>query len=86
MAMSRFETEERPVKPDEFDEWLDELGLLADCEGAWALIGAWMYSPTECTRYLVTLPGLWEGLIARGRYADLRRFDLGMRVGRRMGV
>jgi len=81
--MKRFECEERAVKPADFDGFLWELGLLADTAGAWALIGVFMSMPTEVCRYLLTLPGMWEGLIARGRYADRIRYELGVRVGRR---
>ena len=84
--MRRFEAEPRVPKPDDFDEWLWELGLLADTAGAWALIGAWMYSSDECCRYLIAIPGMWDGLIARGHYADRARYEAGVRVGRRVGL
>jgi hypothetical protein len=84
--MRRFEHEPRVLKPDSFDAWLSEIGDVADALGAWALIGAWRNSPTECCRYLITLPGLWDGLIARGRYADRRRYEAGVYAGRRIGL
>jgi hypothetical protein len=82
--MRRFEPEPRAVMPEDFGPWLGELALLADAEGAWALVGAWMHAPRECCRYLVTVPGLWEGLIARAQYADQLRWAQGVRAGRRM--
>jgi len=76
--MPRFEPEARVQKPADFDQWLWEVGLLADTEGAWALIGMWWHSPPECCRYLLTLPGMWTGLLARGLYADRVRFEIGI--------
>jgi len=84
--MPRFEAEARVQKPADFDQWLWEVGLLADTEGAWALIGMWWHSPPECCRYLASQPALWELLIARARYADARRWDAGVRLGRGVGV
>jgi hypothetical protein len=81
MAMSRFEAEPRATKPTDFDPWLEELGLLADTEGAQALLGIIWYAPVECLAYLVTVPGLWAGLLARSKYADLKRFYLGVAIG-----
>ena len=82
--MTRFDSDARVMeKPADFDGWLWECGLMADTEGAWALIGMWWGSPVECCRYLLTLPGMWEGLLARGRYRDRVRFELGIYVGRR---
>jgi len=80
--MRRFEAEPRAVLPLDFDAWLGGLGDIADTCGAWALIGAWRKSPTEYCRYLVTIPGLWEGLIARGQYADRARYEAGVYRGR----
>ena len=74
------------LKPYEFDAWIDELGLVADCEGAWALIGAFWFAPEDCCRYLVANPAIWEGLLARGRYADRKRFETGVMFGRRAGL
>ena len=78
----RFEMEPRPVKPIDFDQWLHEVGLVADCEGAWALVGTFWWSPPECCRFLVSVPGLWEGLLARARYADTLRFTAAIVRGR----
>lgn len=76
----------RRSKPPEFDLWLEEIGMVADTLGAWALVGVWMGSPVECNRYLVTVPGAWEGLLARGHFADRRRFEMGVCNGRRVGT
>ena len=84
--MRRFEHEDAPVKPLDFDAFVEELGLVAECEGAWALIGAFWFAPLECCRYLASQPELWELLIARARYADARRWDAGVRLGRGVGL
>ncbi len=84
--MRRFELEARAVKPPEFDAWLSEIGDVADVEGAWALIGAWRNAPTDYCRFLITIPGLWEGLIARAQYADRRRYETGVQIGRGVGL
>jgi hypothetical protein len=68
----RFETETRATEPIAFREWLAELGEIADEEGSWMLIMAWMYAPHECCAYLMTLPGVVEMLLARARYADAK--------------
>jgi hypothetical protein len=83
--MRRFEVEARPDKPPEFDAWLDELGLVGDCEGTWALVGTLWRSPAECCKYLGTLPGVWSGLLARAQYADRSRFEFGVYLGRNAG-
>ena len=80
------EPEPQLMKPRDFDAWLLQIGMTADAAGAWAVVGAWMRSPEDCCRYLVSLPGLWEGLIARGRYADQRRYEEGVMIGRRAGL
>jgi len=84
--MRRFEAEPRAVLPLDFDAWLHDLGDVADTCGAWALVGAWRKAPTEYCRYLVTLPGLWEGLIARAQYADRVRYEAGVLTGRGVGL
>ncbi len=84
--MRRFEHEPRALKPEGFDAWLEKVGDVADALGAWALIGAWRNSPVECCRYLVTIPGLWDGLIARAQYADRRRYESGVLIGRGVGA
>jgi hypothetical protein len=84
--MRRFEYEDAPVMPPDFEDFLDELGLVADCEGAWALVGMFWHAPIECCRYLASQPELWELLIARARYADARRWDAGVRLGRGVGL
>ena len=84
--MRRFEAEDAPVKPLDFDAFLEELGLVADCEGAWALVGMFWHAPVEVCRYLASQPALWELLIARARYADARRWDAGVRLGRGVGL
>jgi hypothetical protein len=84
--MQRFEVEARQPKPPDFDVWLLGLGDVADTCGAWALIGAWRKSATEHCRYLVSQPGLWEGLIARGQYADRARYEAGVVIGRGVGL
>jgi hypothetical protein len=81
--MPRFEPEPRAVKPPDFDAWLDELGLVADCEGEWALIGTLWRSPRECCAYLATIPGMWASLLTRARYADFRRFYDAVWMGHR---
>lgn len=80
--MRRFEAEPRAKKPADFDEWADELGLLADTEGAHALIGMLWYAPPECIAYLMLEPGLWPGLLARGTFADMQRYVRGVMAGR----
>jgi len=84
--MRRFEAESRAVKPSEFDPWLEELGLVADCEGAWALVGMFWHAPVECCRYLVAHQPLWEGLVARARFADAQRWHAGVWRGRGAGL
>ena len=81
--MPRFEAEPRAQLPRDFDAWLQGLGDVADTCGAWAVIGAWRKGPTEHCRYLVTLPGVWEQLIARGLYADRVRYEFGIANGSR---
>jgi len=81
--MSRFEAERRGLKPAGFDRWLSECGDVADVLGAWALIGVWFSSAPEMCAYLLTIPGMWEGLLARGRYADRCRYELGVWCGQR---
>ena len=81
--MSRFEAEPRVVKPCGFETWLRECGEVADVLGAWALIGVWFSSTPDQCAYLLTIPGMWEGLLARGRYADRCRYDAGVYYGRR---
>jgi hypothetical protein len=84
--MQRFEPEARAALPLDYDAWVLGLGDVADTCGAWALIGAWRKSPTEYCRYLVTQPGIWEELIARGQYADRRRYESGVLTGRGVGL
>jgi hypothetical protein len=84
--MRRFEFEESPPKPIDFEDFVEELGLVADCEGAWALVGMFWHAPVECCRYLACQPALWEELISRARYADARRWDAGVRLGRGVGL
>jgi hypothetical protein len=79
----RFEAEARAMKPDAFDEWLEELGDVAD-EGPWVLVMAWMYAPVECCAYLVAQPGVWDGLVARAQYAAAHH-DWSV-IARRVGV
>lgn len=87
-AFMRFLESEPPVvlKPFQFDEWYEEIGLVADCEGAWAVVGMFWSASEECCRYLVSHPSLWESLLARGRYSDRRRFETGVTLGRRAGL
>jgi len=80
--MKRFEYEDHPPKPADFDGWLSEMALLGDSEGQWALIGMWFYSPRECCAYLVSLPGVWQELLSRAAYADAQRYGVGITVGR----
>lgn len=78
----RFETEPRAPMPKDFEPWLEELGLLADCEGFWPLMIGWTYAPPECCQYLQTIPGAWALLCTRARYADsLRRHERERSVG-----
>lgn len=74
------------LKPYEFDGWMDELGDVADEAGAWALIGCFWHASEECCRYLVANPTLWQGLLARAQFADKRRYESGVMLGRRMGA
>ena len=71
------------VKPSGFDDFLDELSMVADHAGVWALIGVFWFAPEEPCRYLVAHPHLWEGLLTRARYADWKRFESGMQLGQR---
>lgn len=84
--MRRFEAEDRAVMPPGFPAWFEEMQFIADAAGAWALVGAWMRSPPEHCRYLVTLPGVWAGLIARAQYADWQRYEAGVLIGRGVGL
>jgi hypothetical protein len=84
--MRRFEVEDRAPKPPEFDAFIEELGLIADCEGAWALVGMFWHAPPECCKYLAAHQHVWEGLLARARFADARRYSEGVHVGRRVGL
>lgn len=80
--IQRFEPEDRATKPPDFDGWLEELQMLADCEGEAAALGVLMlYAPVECVRYLVSQQTLLHELLARGRYADRCRMTFGMAVG-----
>jgi hypothetical protein len=81
--MRRFEMEPRPVVPSGFDDWLHELGMVADGEGEWALVGLLWHSPREHCAYLAGLPGVWPQLWARAQYADRSRFAFGVWTGRR---
>ena len=70
----RFEAEPRAAtKPPEFDEWIVDLADIADTEGSWTLITAWMYAPVDSCRYLMRFPGLVDALILRARYTDQQR-------------
>jgi len=71
--MRGLEVEPPAPRPEEFEAFVDELGLLADCEGVWGLIGAFWFVPAECGRYLAAQPAIWQGLMARARYADARK-------------
>jgi len=82
----RFELEGRARKPAGFDAWLDELGLVGDCEGEWALVGMLWHSDRACCAYLATLPGVWPGLLARAQYSDRCRFTFGIWSGRHAGT
>jgi hypothetical protein len=84
--MRSLQAEPRPIKPIDFDEFVEELGLVADCEGAWALVGAFWFAPQDACRYLASQPVIWEYLYARARFADARRWDAGVRLGRGVGV
>ena len=84
--MRRFEAEDRAVKPDDYEAWHDELTLMADSEGLWALVGMLWHSPVECCRYLQTVPGAWAELETRAHWADRRRFREGVRLGRAVGL
>lgn len=79
--MRRFEAEDRALAmPPGFPAWYEEMLIVAEL-GAWALVGAWMRSPIEECRYLVTLPGVWQGLIACAEFADKRRYEAGVVTG-----
>jgi hypothetical protein len=69
----RFEAEPRAMKPAEFDEWVGDLAEIADTEGVWMLVMAWMYAPPDCCMYLTRMTGMLEGLILRARYTDQKR-------------
>jgi hypothetical protein len=85
--MRTLQPEPIPSKPDDFDVWVDDLGLFCDCNGVEALIGVVKnYAPVECVRYLSWDQRVWAELLARARYADATRFTAGVRSGRRMGV
>ena len=85
--MRTLQSEPQPAKPTDFDVWLEDLGLFADCNGEVALRGVVMhYAPSECVRYLSWDQRAWAELLARARYADATRFTAGVRNGRRMGV
>jgi len=74
-------------KPEDFDPWADELGWFTDVEGTQALLGVVMeYAPTECVRALASDQRLWACLMARGRFADRKRFELGVQIGKLVGV
>jgi len=80
--ITRFEHELRATKPTDFDGWLDELGLYTDVSGECGLLEVVMqYAPPECVRYLVSRQDVWEGLLARARYADTCRMMFGVYVG-----
>ena len=72
--------------PDDFECFIEELGSVADECGAWSLIGAFWHAPDEACRALVARPVIWQGLIARARYADRRRYESGVTLGRRAGA
>jgi hypothetical protein len=85
--MRSLQCEPLPAKPSAFDDWVEELGLFADCNGEEALWGVVMnYAPPECVRYLSWDQPCWTWLLTRARYADATRFTAGVRSGRRMGV
>lgn len=84
--MRRFEAEEpMTVMPPGFPAWFAEIDVIAEL-GAWALVGAWMRSPVEHCRFLVSLPGVWQGLIACAEFADKRRYESGVINGRGVGL
>jgi hypothetical protein len=83
--MRRFEAEERVVMPPGFPAWYEEMLVVAEL-GAWALVGAWMRSPVEHCRFLISLPGVWQGLIACAEFADRRRYESGVLTGRGVGL
>ena len=81
--MKRFEAEPRATHPTDFLDWYQEVGMLADAEGKEAMVGIVMrYAPLECFRALASDQPLWAALLARGRYADARRYSLGIVAGR----
>lgn len=85
--MRNLQPEPVPLKPMDFDVWLEDLGLFADCNGGEALIGVVMnYAPPEGVRYLAWDQRAWAALLARARYADATRFTAGVRSGRRVGL
>ena len=74
-------------KPPDFDAWAEELLAFADCQGECATIGIVMhFAPIECVRALAADPPLWAVLLARARYADMKRFQQGVQAGRRLGL
>jgi len=86
-AFMRFLEPEPPAAiPDDFEAFVIELGDVADELGVWALIGCYWRAPDEACRALVARPVIWQGLIARARYADRRRYESGVTIGRRAGL
>ena len=82
--ITRFEAEPRATKPQGFDAWLIEMGIVADCEGWWILVMAIIHAPVAHCQYLITIPGAWPELVARAHYADSHHdFSL---IARRAGL
>lgn len=80
--ITRFEPEPRAQLPADYAGWLEELGLYTDISGECGLLEVVMqYAPAECVKYLVAHQDVWEGLLARARYADRCRMTLGIYVG-----
>jgi hypothetical protein len=76
------QAEPRIEKPTDFDGWASELALFADCEGETAVLGIVMrFAPEECVRALSADQRLWASVIARARYADMKRYEMGVLIG-----
>ena len=83
----RFLESEPPAPiPDDFEAFVLELGEVADTYGTWPLIGCFWRASDEACRALVAQPEIWHGLLTRARYADRRRYESGVTLGRRAGL